>query len=252
MPVRRLVDHREPLGAKAPIEEALITINVAPSTDLELDALRNFATDELVYDKVTPRIHLDGRVGLVGEALASHSVEHQVRGFSFVSEVRREVVQVLSDAFTFSLLRPYTCWENFSSGAMRCWQRYRSIAEPGPVTRISLRYINRLSLPSGKIELTDWTRLHPTVPDVLGHTRGFLVRSGFAHPDDAGLQAIASFGTISPEGDETALLFDINTWFDDQRTRDLEPSAMLHDLREFKNDIFFGSLTPKALERIRE
>lgn len=46
------------------------------------------------------------------------------------------------------MLRPYSNWEDFSTAAFNYLEKYIALAKPLLITRIGLRYINRVDLPS--------------------------------------------------------------------------------------------------------
>jgi uncharacterized protein (TIGR04255 family) len=162
-------------------------------------------------------------------------------------------VQVRRDGFTFSLLSPYTSWNDLRTKTIAAWSRYVELAAPTGVRRLGLRYINRLTLPAADLRLEDWFRLHPVAPDVFGPLSDLLLRLAVHHPDDADYVALATLGSTPAESPETiTFVLDVDTWVQRQLPADEALWGLLDDLHEFKNDVFFGSLTPATLERIRQ
>lgn len=255
MALRQLVNYREDFGAKAPITEALIDVQVTPSADLSLDALRRFNEPLAAeYPHVRTQTEWAGqlRVEVAGTASTMTS-RHGVRGFVFLDEEQRLVVQVRRDGFTFSRLEPYQSWDALRAAAKTAWARYVEVARPTAVRRVALRYINRLNLPGGELQLPDWFRLHPNAPPGLGTMSDVLVRLALRHPDEPDIVALTTLGTApSVIAGEAGFLLDIDVWL----VREMQVNAaildILEDLHEYKNDVFFGSLTEQTFQRIRQ
>lgn len=254
MPLRRLISHREPFGPKAPITEALVDLRVQVGTELQLERLREFnATLGNAYPKVQTQTEWAGQVRLEPESNSSTVTStHRVRGFVFRSEDDREVVQVRRDGFTFSLLPQYTQWSDLRDKAKRAWERYVELVAPSAITRTAHRCINRISLPPGPLELEDWFKLHPTTPPELGDLSDLLVRVAIQHPDDKTIVALATLGSAPAQVgvEESAFLFDIDIWNASPRSVNDEIWDLLADLHEYRNDVFFGSLTDATCKEI--
>jgi uncharacterized protein (TIGR04255 family) len=177
-----------------------------------------------------------------------------VRGFVFQDEPRKRVVQVRRDGFTFSRLAPYETWETLRDDANVAWKRYVEIVAPTAATRVAVRYINRLNLPAGELQLSDWFALRPEAPEQLGPLTDLLIRVVFTHPDNPSYTAVVTLGTAPPDGSSAgaAFLFDIDTWVERKHDIDGEIWNTLEDLRVYKNDVFYGSLTSAVIERLKK
>jgi uncharacterized protein (TIGR04255 family) len=254
VPLRRLVPHRENFGPRAPIQEALIDVQIL-GEDPGLESLKAFGA--LVgerFPKVQTQSEWQGEFQLSASMPApTVKAEQRVRGFVYFggANASNHVVQARRDGFTFSLLNPYTSWEEFAAEAKDLWARYVEVAKPRRVARLALRYINRLNFPPGEMELTDWFHLRPVAPSVLGRIESLLVRLSIAHPDDEGYRALITLGSDEPKDGKASFLFDIDTAVNQELAVDDSIWEILSNLHEFKNDIFFGSLTDRTYERIR-
>jgi uncharacterized protein (TIGR04255 family) len=116
------------------------------------------------------------------------------------------------------------------------------------VTRIASRYINRIVIAPGdsfdKTFLTTFM-IGPDLPQLVA---GFLLRMVIPF-DDEGAAAIV---TQSLDGSGTGCVLDLDTF--SERIEGIpreEIWARLDQLREVKNRLFFGSLTPEALEKFK-
>src|SRR5207237_10376483 len=61
-------------------------------------------------------------------------------------------------------LKPYTRWEQVFGEAKRLWKIYRSAAGAEEVSRIALRYINRISLPLPITDFATYLTAPPAIP----------------------------------------------------------------------------------------
>lgn len=78
------------------------------------------------------------------EGVASAKTTAKKIGFQFWDAEKVRVFQARLDGFTYSRLAPYDCWEDLCGEARRLWRQYREFAKPERVSRIAVRYINRL------------------------------------------------------------------------------------------------------------
>src|SRR5689334_8455149 len=142
------------LYSKAPITEATIDLRVAVPEDFalaRLDAFQSVLSDG--YDE-KQNIHFEEFL-VQPQAHATTHRSQQI-GFRFVKSDRRRIVQARMNGFAFSLLAPYERWEIFANEARMLWDRFRDHVSPVAVTRLGVRYINRLDVPSPSIELKEY------------------------------------------------------------------------------------------------
>lgn len=239
---------------KPPIVEALLDIRasfVSLVDPADLEAFHNAIREQ--YPIKQDRVRWGGQIR-VGEREVEQAVRRESQGFMFKSGDTRRVVQARQDGFTFNWLKPYSSWEAFRSEAQRHWQRYRGTFRPEAVTRLGLQYINRLELP---LPFHDFRDFITTVPDVArGIPQGlgtFFMRLAIPHPTRT-LLAIITETMEAPveEGAKLPVLLDI----DIVRQERFEPDSdaiwdTFEQMREYKNEIFFASITDKAKEMFR-
>ncbi|HXH84143.1 MAG TPA: TIGR04255 family protein [Candidatus Tectomicrobia bacterium] len=199
------------------------------------------------------RVRWQGHI-LVGPAVVQQAVARGPDGVLFRSVDERRIVQVRQDGYTFNWLKPHETWEAFRDEARTHWERYREAFRPGAVTRLGLRYINRLELP---LPSQDFREFVTTAPDIApGLPQGlntFFMRLEIPH-GERHLLAIITETMQAPldEGRRLPFIFDI----DIVREGALEPGAPVvweafEAMREYKNEIFFASMTSKAKDLFR-
>jgi uncharacterized protein (TIGR04255 family) len=175
-------------------------------------------------------------------------------GFMFKSSDGQRVVQARQDGFTFNWLRPYDKWETFRDEARSHWESYRQLFRPEAVTRLGLRYINRIEAP---LPFDDFRDFVNTAPDIAhGVPQGIsalFMRLEIPDPKRALIAIVTE--TMEPPtegGKHLPLIFDI----DIVRSATFEPTSpaiweTFEQMREYKNEIFFASVTERAKEMFR-
>lgn len=233
---------------KAPITEALVDVRVKLHPDIDLSILRQVA--DLVsreYPERQERIRIESKFD---SKTKQSETTYVVDGYLCTSSDKKQVLQVRLDGFTFSRLRPYQTWEDLRQEAHRLWQLYVQAASPELVTRVALRYINRLDIPLPLRDFGDYLTAPPIVPQDL--PRGlisFLTRNVIREPS-LNFMAIIS-QSLEPVGvpDVAPVILDIDVFKEVQYNVGEEAIwETLDQLREFKNNIFFKSITEKIVE----
>ena len=175
--------------------------------------------------------------------------EQNVLGFRCFNGDNNRAVQFRRDGFTFNWLRPYTEWADFRSQAARMWQLYREAATPAKVVRLGLRFINDLALPLPFDSFGEYLVADPIVPKELpqGLSR-FLTRVTLDNEEGTASATLTQAFEGVTDPDRVNVILDIDTRI--QAEFAPEDSAIwerLDGLRDFKNKIFFASLTDKAV-----
>jgi uncharacterized protein (TIGR04255 family) len=176
-------------------------------------------------------------------------------GFRIQSEVKPHIAQLNRDGFLFSRLHPYETWESFIREALRLWQIYVEMARPTQVQRISLRYINRIDLPPKVMEFEDYIQPAPQPPQNMNVPfYGFLHQDMLAVPGrDYSINIIRTIQQpVDPATHGLGLILDITVMT--TQPFPLESEALhkrLPEVRWLKNEVFYGSITQKALNSFK-
>lgn len=178
------------------------------------------------------------------------------KGVRYQSEDEKYVAAFNRDGFVFSRVGSYETWAKFSAEAMRIWKVHKSIASPSDVHRIGLRYINRIPLPRGEVELDDFISDGPKPPrDLDFPIRGFLHKDTFTVPGHPYLINIVRTTSPSPSaGGEVdyAIILDIDVYFQEAfEVDDSKIQEHLENMRVLKNEVFWSSIHPELLESLR-
>lgn len=232
---------------KAPITEALIDLRVILPSDFDAQEFSKLS-DQLSakYPKKEPRKLVSGSFGVrEGKPFTGPTEYKGIDGFYYKSEDERNIVQFRSDGFTFNHLYPYTKWESVITEAKNMWELYCSLAKPEIISRVAVRYINRLELPL-PIEFERYLTAPPKIPDSLPQElSGFLTRILIS---EAGITAnIVQSLDSSTKPDHGVIILDIDVFEVKKSGFDKENVwSEFEQLRKFKNRIFFKSITEET------
>ncbi len=236
----------------APITEAILDIRANLPSTVDLAALATFQGGlQERYPTRVERVVMQGGMKL---AEAGAQITHAIKGtlgYQFSSEDGKKVVQARLDGFSHHKLKPYDKWESFFAEANELWERYRTIANPINVTRIAIRYINRIEIPMPITDLKDYLLTCPEIatgaPQAMA---SFFMRLVLAK-EDSDAVAIVTETTAPPPPDLRVMpiILDIDVYL--ERVFDPTDGAIwtqLESLRQFRNEVFFNSITPKTRE----
>ena len=231
---------------KAPITEALVDIRtqIRPGADIGVFQ-RVRAEVERTYPKVRPLQMFEGRFA-AHEGQITPTASSAEAGLLFYSEDEKAVVQFRLDGFTFNKLQPYSSWEEIFPETWRLWDLYQGAIGNVQITRLAVRYINRLPLPSADFGryLTALPQLPPELPQQV---RSFLTRVVLYDERRTASAGLTQAFESPLEVPAVSVLLDIDAF----KECDLSPSdAQLREgfeaLHDFKNEIFFGSITEET------
>jgi uncharacterized protein (TIGR04255 family) len=236
---------------QAPIVEAVVDIRVKTRADFAFETVAS-AHEQLLPDykrkeeMSAAEFYLDRATGKVIEQRCQDLGK---QGFRFITADGIQIVQFRRDGFTFSRLAPYTRWQEVFDEASRLWKIYTGAVPCEEVARVAVRYINRLLLPAVQRKLSEFLTALPPVPKGLNVFAGAFVSRVTLHAPRGDLAAHVT-QALQPgvvEGNQPVIL-DIDAFemgaFAPQADVLLPRFAAL---RQFKNEIFFSSLTEEAV-----
>lgn len=181
------------------------------------------------------------------EALGYHGVRLETEDGSLV-------VQFRPDGFTLNNLKTYLGGDLLIEEAVKWWSLFASRMKPDKVSRVALRYINKLELPLRDGDSFD--RFLTSAPDMPAGApqaiSDFLCRVvGFDEVEQVRAIVTQRFGGRRGGGNPS-LLIDLDVFKQDE----FAPTAellrpVLQSLRIHKNRIFFALLTDAAVELYR-
>lgn len=233
----------------APVTEAVVQISARFSAAPDASAFQAFC-DALKHDY--PRQETRQEVGFkfTPKNQEISALQNKFAGNLVRSGDGRRVAQSLPEGFAFSLLKPYTHWDDMLTEAWRLWAVYRATFKPERVVRIATRFINRLELPDTKLDFDDYFTISPRLPDgIPSQLSAFSTALQIPGVAEHTLAAVRVAFDGASVKDTVPVILDL----DIIRELDVDPNddqvrVEIEELRPIKNAVFFGSLTEKAVE----
>lgn len=244
-----------PVFKNAPIIEALLDVRVKLPKEVDLkklEAFYGFVKER--FPEKEERKFFKAEFKLSQEiSTTSFPASSETIGYLFRSPSEKKIVQARLDGFTFNKLKHYEDWELFRSEARNLWDLYLKIANPVRVTRIAVRYINRIDVP---LPLRDFKEYILTTPEIAPNLpqalSNFFMRLVIPNPEIQATAIIIETMENPIDDKKLPLILDIDVWR--ETAYEDNQSEMWDDfekLRAFKNDIFFNSITEKTKELFR-
>jgi uncharacterized protein (TIGR04255 family) len=171
--------------------------------------------------------------------------------FRFASTDSKRSVQVSKINFIYQWDAPYPNWPTFKKGLMALWSSCVPHLSPGIVTKLGLRYINRIPQSEDFPRLADWIRPTDDIPKSLLASRDHFLGRIESSPQEANLRLVTLVReTATPDRPFGSVIFDI----DRIATEQFEPTddAISEKLEFVHEDIWraFDSATTDTLKAL--
>jgi len=171
----------------------------------------------LVYERIKDKFPKKEQQLGIGIQLqpTDRGVEHRIEPVPPRIQFRKEdgtaLIQIAPDLLVVNQLKPYPTWKNFKSMILEDFNIYREVAKPKGFRRIGLRYINIFEFDKSRVELREYFRYYPSIPDDLPQIyTSLLVRVEFPFEDDNEILILTLGSMIPSNPNVTSLVLDID------------------------------------------
>lgn len=172
-----------------------------------------------------------------------------------VSSDGKRLLAVAPGTFSIHELRPYSGWDLFKQRILDSTQSFLKIANEVVISRIGIRYINRITLLDESVDLSDYFTCVPNKTENLPDTvSSFFARVDFANPEEESIVRV-TLASGDASTDELVVMLDIDAIWEDQSNPLLLTASddavkkfevILCDLRARERNIFEGLITDKT------
>ncbi|MCL4856969.1 MAG: TIGR04255 family protein, partial [Flavobacteriales bacterium] len=182
---------------------------------------------------------------------------HEKNGYLLLNEDKTKAIQLRKNGFMYSITQQsYISWDEFKKDA---WGYFNDIIELyniNEVSKLSLRYINSINLPTKIPDIKEYILIAPDIPEELnyGINRMFL-QMVLPNTNNESVGIVTQNFNIGRELNETfSYIIDIDVSIAKNRNiKDIDGIKSDFDkLRDFKNEIFFKSITDKTIELFKK
>jgi uncharacterized protein (TIGR04255 family) len=241
-----------PKYLKPPIEEAVCDIQFAPGTDWDptmpgrlFEKLRHvYGEKPRMQQVVEAQVRGSNSQGNPSLSLKQTITKQRVQ---LLAEKGTRIVGVGAEQLTVHMLRPYTQWADFQPRILQALKAYQEIAAPEGVTRIGLRYINRITIEQENPELEKYFTIPPRFPktDRPSKIMAFFNRKESQYLDKP-IRIVVTFADMeSASPGSSSYLFDIDIILmkDDEPFPLEEIEAPLEDIKTRHREVFESLIT---------
>jgi len=171
--------------------------------------------------------------------------------FRFASPAGDRFVQISDVSFVYSTTTTYPGWTIIKAAILELWGKVIPAIQAEAVTKIGLRYTNRIAKDEAHPNLGDWLQKSDYLPAALTHSRGHFQARIETSPgeDDLLLLTVANQEPVETAA-YGAIIFDV----DRMCTRSVAPSEVgevLELLHEDVWNVFWSSRTPALEEKLK-
>ncbi len=175
------------------------------------------------------------------------SIESSIFRIQLPTQDGTRMVSVGANTLAITTLRPYDGWPNFKPRIEQALEAYVETTAPAPITRIGLRYINRIIVPDFNVRPASIFNAMPEGEKILeASLTNFLQRGEYVRQD--GVKVIVTQATLQPATPKTAeFLVDIDTLWDKNPLADREQIiATVEKLHDIEGAAFEALITEEA------
>lgn len=245
--------------AKAPIQEAIIDIQCQLSQEVPVDNLKfnDLERREMIYLFKT-KSNIDNATGF-----AQSTMENLYLGYKYTNSSSGIVGQFHTNGVATSKIHPYDSWEAFLPQAVANWDRYKGVtgADINSVTRVAVRYINRLLAPfdnNDHLIIQDYLKNAPARPPEINRSlEDFVCRMVLPIPEIKSKVILTSTREDNVKEEDKVFLpitLDIDVFhlaLENKLESEEKMWHIIEHMRTVKNEMFFNVMTEKALELCR-
>ncbi len=239
---------------RAPVVEALVDFRVRAKADIDSKVFQDLHARIIDrYPTSKPLQQVVATFGVKNGQPTAEQVVQTPKGYRFEAADARLVVQMTVDGCTVSRLKPYETWEKLVEETRLIWELYVATAQPEAVMRVATRFINRVELPLPFGDFDEYLTAPPAVPKKLPQSVSeFLSRMVVTDPkDQTTIILTQALEPVIQSTNSLPILLDIDVFkVDTYHPRTQGLWEQLDKFRALKNEAFFASLTPKALEML--
>jgi uncharacterized protein (TIGR04255 family) len=231
---------------KPPIKEAII--NVSFKDVIGLDRIKGFCNDTFIKDNYPRQNNLNNvEINVTGEG---HVAKTKIEGFILNCEdACNKSIQIKVGQLSFHNTNVYLGWENFYHEFKTIWGIFCNTVGKMDLINIGVRYINELHfdlpLQNG---FEEFLKFLPTIPEGISRTvNSFFIQLNIPSQDNTMTGIITETFGIQPNNKLQVILDLIVSKPQTVVCNSSEMWDSFKNIRHFKNQLFFSSLTDKAI-----
>ena len=163
-----------------------------------------------------------------------------------------EILVLRPQNLVVSQLAPYPGWEAFFERFRRDWMRWKKLMSYRKISRIGVRYLNRIDIPAMSEQIIDYEQyinIYPRLPEMFPKVQGYGVQIHVELPDIDCKMTLNSLTSPSPLLGHGGFVIDQDIYNEANPPQsDEDIYKFLNVVRAKKNDVFEACITVRARE----
>ncbi len=241
-----------------PVQEAVLDLRfnlIDSDGSREINSFYSKISNDFPIKKERIQLNLSAKFGDTQEkGQGTLAASHKSDGLIINSKDQKTAIQVGSNFFSFHILKPYRQWPAILEESKSLWETFYKGCKTMQLNRIALRYINRIvkSDESLKFDPAKHLKLIPSIPDGINYSLdNYFMQLNLANHDRS-INAIINEKVGRESNQHVDIVLDIDVF---KLYQNKVGDAGLWDdvvrLREFKNEIFFNSITTETRNKFQ-
>jgi uncharacterized protein (TIGR04255 family) len=234
-----------------PIEEALCEFTFAPSaesTQIDFTLPGRLQLHEAIHGEYTGQARTQNVQTITSASNnPAFAVHDSIFRIQLPTADGSRLISVGVNTLAVTVLRPYEGWEAFKPRIERALAAFCDVSGRSTVTRVGIRYINRIVVRSKNAKASSFLNFIPEEHETFGApVNSFMQRAEYIRPD--GIKMIVTKATLQQAvADTTEYLLDIDTiWDKATLTTQPELLAMAESLHDVEGAAFEALITDDA------
>lgn len=239
--------------ARPPIEEAIVEFRFIPGQDW------NFTIPGKLHE------HSDIKRRYPGKPRTQKLIEASINNnankppnlemregtrFQLVDSETQRLISIGPDLLSINTLRPYDGWEQFRPRVVEALKAYDEVVEPSAISRIGVRYVNKIVIPESRIEFDRYFQNGlPSVHGIPNSVASFFSRIEYVYDD--GIKLLLTQATVdaSEEG-SSAFVLDLDIIWEGEDPLALEAAMEIVDKLHKREGESFEAIITDALREV--
>jgi uncharacterized protein (TIGR04255 family) len=173
------------------------------------------------------------------------------KSYKLSSDNQTDIVNVSQNSLAVARLAPYEGWDILHNKFVTAWKSWKKVARTQLISRIGVRYINRIDIPKGEeaINLEDYLTFCPNTPNLSDFPITDYLIQVTQQINESWFATITSKTISSPLINKMSLLLDIEVFRDKNLPlKDEDLWTVIDETHTIKNTVFKSCITPKTEE----
>ena len=236
-----------------PITEAVIGISFSsPIKQTAINSVNKKFHVHYPHSQVVSNIDFDVAVELTNNQINKPTTKITKKdGHRLSTADMTQLLVLWPSSFTLSQLAPYPGWNQFFERFVRDWNMWKRVVGFQTISRIGVRYINRIDIPITEpvIEYEKYLNVYPKLPDNLNPGHAYAVQAALELKEIDCLLKINSAAVPSPILDHASFVIDLDISKESNPPQsDDDVYDLLNKIRVKKNEMFEACVSSRAKE----